>query len=107
MSKLTMLAAGAVGYVLGTRAGRERYDQIVTQAQKIKNDPRVRRKASEAQQAAKENAPVVKDKAAAAAESAKSTVQEKTGSGSSSTTDAGAGPVTGVDPSSSSPYPAS
>lgn len=36
MSKLTILAAGAVGYVLGAKAGRERYDQITKQAQKIR-----------------------------------------------------------------------
>ena len=28
MKKLTILISGAVGYVLGTRAGRERYEQI-------------------------------------------------------------------------------
>jgi hypothetical protein len=31
--KLTRIAIFAVGYVLGTRAGRERYQQIVTAAQ--------------------------------------------------------------------------
>lgn len=29
MGKLTLLLAGGIGYVLGARAGRERYDQIV------------------------------------------------------------------------------
>lgn len=29
MSKLTLLIAGGIGYVLGARAGRERYDQIL------------------------------------------------------------------------------
>ena len=28
MKKLMLLVAGGVGYVLGTRAGRERYEQI-------------------------------------------------------------------------------
>jgi hypothetical protein len=31
----------AVGYVLGTRAGRERYEQIVEQARKVAGSPPV------------------------------------------------------------------
>ena len=37
MKKLTLLAAAAVGYVLGTKAGRERYEQIKAQADKLWN----------------------------------------------------------------------
>ena len=59
MGKLSMLAGGAVGYVLGARAGRERYDQIKGQAQRVWTDPRVQRKAEAA-----------KDKAASAVDSA-------------------------------------
>lgn len=77
MKKLTMLAAGAVGYVLGTRAGRERYEQIKRGAQKLKNNPTVQQKAREAGTAVKENAPVVKDKVAEAATTAKSAAQDK------------------------------
>ena len=43
-----MLTAGAAGYVLGARAGRERYEQIKSGAQKLKNNPTVQRKAREA-----------------------------------------------------------
>jgi hypothetical protein len=82
MKKLMMLAAGAVGYVLGTRAGRERYEQIKNTAMKVKNDPRVQQKAREAGTAVKENAPVVKDKVSEAASHAKTAAQEKMGSGS-------------------------
>ena len=32
MRKLTVLLSGAVGYVLGSRAGRERYEQIKAKA---------------------------------------------------------------------------
>ncbi|RYZ58621.1 MAG: YtxH domain-containing protein, partial [Proteobacteria bacterium] len=39
--KLTFLVGAAAGYVLGTRSGRERYDQIVGQAQRLWKDPRV------------------------------------------------------------------
>ena len=71
MKKLTLLAAGAVGYVLGTRAGRERYEQIKAGASKIASDPRVRSKAADAGHAIKEQAPVVKDKVVDAASTAK------------------------------------
>ena len=39
MSKLTLLAAGAAGYVLGARAGRERYEQIAAGARKVAGNP--------------------------------------------------------------------
>jgi len=74
MKKLTLLAAGAVGYVLGARAGRERYEQIKAGAGRIAQDPRVRAKATEAGQAIKEQAPVVKDKVVDAAGTAKDKV---------------------------------
>ena len=62
MRKLTMLLSGAVGYVLGTRAGRERYEQIKSLASRVKEDPRVQEKAQQAADIAKEKAPIVKDK---------------------------------------------
>lgn len=77
MKKLMLLTAGAVGYVLGTRAGRERYEQIKSGAQKLKDNPTVQQKAREATAAVKENAPVVKDKVAEAATTAKSAAQDK------------------------------
>ena len=67
MKKLLLLVAGGVGYVLGTRAGRERYEQIKGMATKVKDDPRVQEKAHQATDLAKDKAPVVKDKVAAAA----------------------------------------
>ena len=33
--KLSLLVGGAVGYVLGSRAGRERYEQIVATARRF------------------------------------------------------------------------
>ena len=62
MSKIVTLAAAAAGYVLGTRAGRQRYEQISTQAQKLWQDPRVQKAASDARETAAAKAPVVKDK---------------------------------------------
>jgi hypothetical protein len=70
MRKLSLLIAAAAGYVLGTRAGRERYEQIKKAATRVKEDPRVQEKAHQAADLAKEKAPVVKDKVASAASTA-------------------------------------
>ena len=70
MRKLTMLVAGGVGYVLGARAGRERYEQIKRTATRVKNDPRVQEKVTQAADLAKEKAPVVKDKVTSVASTA-------------------------------------
>ncbi len=70
MKKLSLLTAGLIGYVLGSRAGRERYEQIKKAATRVKNDPRVQEKATQAADLAKDTAPVVKDKVVAAASAA-------------------------------------
>lgn len=74
MSKLMVLAAAAGGYVMGARAGRERYEQIRVQAQKVWTDPRVQQKRAEAQDLAREKAQQAADaateKASAAADKA-------------------------------------
>jgi hypothetical protein len=70
MRKLPLLVAAGVGYVLGTKAGRERYEQIRSQAQRFAKDPRVQQKARQAADTVKEKAPIVKDKATGAASSA-------------------------------------
>ena len=80
MKKLTLLIAGGIGYVLGTRAGRERYEQIKRAATRVKEDPR--EKATQAADLAKEKAPVVKDKVAAAASTAADKVTPSGSSGS-------------------------
>jgi outer membrane murein-binding lipoprotein Lpp len=60
--KLTLLAAGAVGYVLGAKAGRERYDQITEQAQRLRSNPKVQEKVEEAKSAAKDAAETATEK---------------------------------------------
>jgi len=70
MRKLTILAAGGIGYVLGARAGRERYEQIRRTVTRVKENPTVQSAASSAADAAKEAAPVVKDKVVSAADAA-------------------------------------
>jgi hypothetical protein len=62
MSKIMLVAVGAAGYVLGSRAGRERYNQIAEQAQKFWSNPKVIQKRQEAKDAAMAQAPVVKEK---------------------------------------------
>ena len=84
MKKLMLLVAGGIGYVLGARAGRERYDQIERTFRKVKNDPRVQEKSQQAADFAKEQAPVVKEKAASAAGTASTRVKQ--GAASSSDT---------------------
>lgn len=56
-----MLAAFGIGYVLGARAGRERYDAMVTKAQDLWHDPRVQEKAHRAGFVAKEKAGAARD----------------------------------------------
>ena len=81
MSKLSLLAAAGVGYVLGARAGRERYEQIRTQAQKVAGNPRVQDAAHKAQDAAATQAAaaagVVKDKVADVASTATDKVRRE------------------------------
>jgi hypothetical protein len=81
MRKLTVLAIGGIGYVLGARAGRERYEQIRGLAEQVKNNPKVQEKAHQAADVAREHAPVVKDKLTDAAGTAASKVKPSSGSG--------------------------
>jgi hypothetical protein len=82
VKKLLLLAAAGAGYVLGTRAGRERYEQIMGTVNKVKNDPRVQEKAHQAVDTARQQAPVVADRVTSAAGTAASKVK---GSGSDPT----------------------
>ena len=70
MKKLLFLVAIGAGYVLGARAGRQRYEQIKQTFVKVKDDPRVQSAAHTAADTARQQAPVVKDKITAAASTA-------------------------------------
>ena len=48
--RLTFVVGLAVGYVLGTRAGRERYEQLQKTAREISHNPAVRNTAETAAQ---------------------------------------------------------
>lgn len=52
IKKLTLLAAFGGGYVLGAKAGRERYEQLKHTAQQVADDPRVHDVAERVQNAA-------------------------------------------------------
>lgn len=54
VKKLSFLTGLGAGYVLGARAGRERYEQIVSTARGLWQDPRVQQRKSQAQQVVKE-----------------------------------------------------
>ncbi len=77
MKKLLLLAAAGIGYVLGARAGRERYDQIMGTVNKVKNDPRVQEKTQQAVDTARQQAPVVADKVTSAAGTATAAAKDK------------------------------
>jgi hypothetical protein len=108
MSKLTLLTAAAAGYVLGARAGRERYEQIAAGARKVAGNPRVQAAKQQAQDVVAEQAGHVKDvaaeKAKGTASSVASTVSEKMHRGdggthaATTTTASGTAPGTGPGP---------
>ncbi|MFD1212050.1 hypothetical protein ACFQ36_08355 [Arthrobacter sp. GCM10027362] len=66
MRALTFGAGLAVGYVFGTKAGRQRYEQLKSQAGKFWQNPRTQEKITEAKDTVKhtvaEKVPVLKDR---------------------------------------------
>lgn len=80
MSKLITLTAFGAGYVLGSRAGRERYEQLRSTYEKVKNDPRVQEKAHQA-------ADVVKDRATPVAEAVRDKVSDTAGAAATAAKD--------------------
>ncbi|MGK5630281.1 YtxH domain-containing protein [Streptomyces sp. URMC 123] len=52
--RLTFVCGLAVGYVLGARAGRERYEQLRKSAQQVTRNPAVRNAAESAVQTGRE-----------------------------------------------------
>jgi hypothetical protein len=68
MSKISLLLAAGAGYVLGARAGRERYEKISAQSEQLWQDPRVQKYVGQAKglagQKAREAADATKSKIA-------------------------------------------
>lgn len=67
--KAAFLLGGAVGYVLGTRAGREQFEKLRSSAQTVWQDPRVQGTVAEASSFVKEKAPDLKEKVGGAVKS--------------------------------------
>ncbi len=76
LRKTTILASAGIGYVLGTRAGRERYEQILSAFNGVRSSPQVQKAAAQAQDYAAQQAPVVKEKVQEAAGSARDKVKD-------------------------------
>jgi hypothetical protein len=73
--KILFVVGVALGYVLGTRAGRERYEQIKAGAEKVWNDPRVQQQVHTVEEFVKDKAPDLADKATSAAKKVAQTVR--------------------------------
>ena len=57
--KILFVAGLGLGYVLGTRAGREKYEELRTAAMKVWNDPRVQKQVDAVEDFVKDKAPDV------------------------------------------------
>ncbi|WP_343923305.1 YtxH domain-containing protein [Rhodoglobus aureus] len=57
--KILLVVGLGIGYVLGTRAGREKYEKIKTTAAKLWNDPRIAEQRHNAEDFVKDKAPDV------------------------------------------------
>lgn len=77
--KAAFLIGGAVGYVLGTRAGRDQFEKIRVQAKRVWEDPRVQETVADVEQRAgdfvRDKAPDLKDKVSSAVRSATDAVR--------------------------------
>ncbi len=100
--KILFVVGLGVGYILGARAGREKYNQIKRTVERFWNDPRVQKGVDDVQGFVKDKAPEVAD---FVSDNAKKVAQQvssarKSGTRSSSTT-----PSTSTTPTST-PGPA-
>ncbi|MCU1437371.1 MAG: YtxH protein [Naasia sp.] len=100
--KLVFVAGAAVGYVLGTRAGRARYEQIKTRAQKLWSSEPVQKSVSQVQDFVDDHA---QDVPAVVANGAKKVVASvaKRGSGKSGSKRSGMDSASSTSAASSSP----
>ena len=78
-TKAAFIVGGALGYVLGTRAGREQFEKIRSSAKTLWEDPRVQGTVTDASGFVKEHAPELKDKVTEAVKQASGAVRGKSG----------------------------
>ena len=83
--KILLVVGLGIGYVLGTRAGREKYEKIKATASKLWNDPRLQEQRHNAGDFVKDKAP---DVAEFLADGAKKVVSQVTHSKNTSTSSA-------------------
>ncbi|AKU18300.1 YtxH domain-containing protein [Luteipulveratus mongoliensis] len=76
MGKLSFLIGLGAGYVLGARAGKQRYEQLKSQANKVWENPSVQSKVGDVAEQVKAKAPAVTSAATSAAQSATSAAQK-------------------------------
>lgn len=79
--RLILLAGLGVGFVLGSRTGRQSYEKLKAQAQDLWTDPRVQDTVDKANQSIREKSPVVAD----AVQTAADKVNAAAGAGSTGT----------------------
>jgi hypothetical protein len=77
MGKLTLLAGAAIGYVLGAKAGRQRYEQIMGRANRAWSSDPVQFKVESAKEAVRTNAPIIAEKVGEAAKLTGSKLKDK------------------------------
>ncbi len=59
--KLVLIVGFGIGYVLGARAGRQRYEEIKRAVSRLWNDPRVQHQVRNVEEFARDKAPEVVD----------------------------------------------
>ena len=83
-SKLRFVIGLAVGYVFGTRAGRERYEQLKAGAEKLWTNPSVQAQVSRAEDYLRERAPEVVQRVETTARKVSDQVKSRRSSGTDS-----------------------
>ena len=84
--RVLFVAGATVGYVLGSRAGRRRYEQIRAGAERVWNAPPVQKGVDQVQDFVKEHAPEVQTAVVDGAKKVASSVSSKVTSRDSATT---------------------
>jgi hypothetical protein len=86
--KILFVAGLGLGYVLGTRAGREKYEELRAAALKVWNDPRVQKQVDNVEDFVKDKAPEVAEFVSDNAKKVVAQVQGKKPAPKTSTTSA-------------------
>jgi hypothetical protein len=97
--KILFVAGLGLGYVLGTRAGRQKYDELKAAALKVWNDPRVQKQVDAVEDFVKDKAPEV---AEFVSDGAKILVDKVSGKSTPAKKPATRRPATGSKPAGSS-----